>query len=103
MKTLTWATRVAAEDHGRMMRRELQDATALHTIVSCYEAILEGAATPFDVDVIETMSFGWHDGTLDDRIRVAQHEPIARRAAELKLFTWGRGNRRKNKLPRLSA
>lgn len=82
-----------------MMRRELQDATALQTIVSCYESLLRGERDPFAIDVLDTLTRGWESKTLDDRIRVSQDEQIARRAQELGLFTWGRGNRHRNRLP----
>lgn len=85
--------------HARHMHRELQDATALATIVRCYEDWCVARASPFAADVILSMSKQWQAGTLTDRIRVARDEPIARRAQQLGLFTWRRGQRHQNRLP----
>jgi len=86
--------------HVRHMRRELQDATALRTIVRSFEALRQPglSADSFAGGVVETLLAGWEAGTLTDRIRLPASDPLVPRAEKCG-FTWGRGQRHRNRAP----
>lgn len=79
--------------------RELQDATALAAIIRAYEDVVRGTPSVFSAQVILLLTEGWKHGTLTDRLRLNADDPLARRAQELGLFSWRRGQRFKNRLP----
>lgn len=76
-----------------MVRRQVQDATALRTIVTCLERFLAGGElSPFAADVVVTLNAEWTAG-MNDRLRLSAHDPVARAAQATGLFRWGRGER----------
>lgn len=87
--------------HERRMRREVQDSTALRTIVLSFEA-RERARTageepdPFAVELLDTLGRGWMEGTLTDRIRLPASDALVPRAERVG-FSWGRGERFRNR------
>jgi hypothetical protein len=90
--------------HVRRMRRELQDATALRTIVLCWEEFNSARDLPedaFSLKVITTLHDGWMAGTLTDRLRLPASDPLVPRAVKVG-FSWGRGQRFKNRSQRVT-
>lgn len=88
--------------HLRRMRREVQDATALSTMVRAFEDCRGDSPDPFSVEVIQRLYDGWEQGTLTDRIRLPASDPLVPRAERIG-FSWGRGERFRNRSQRVTA